>query len=225
MMKIILNRIIYALTLKKIPKLSWSSSHEYNLKPKNLTIFYLIFGLTLFALGETLLITANIGVSPWFVLHQGISFKTGFTIGVTTFIVSIIVLFIWFPLKQKPGIGTVLNAILISIVIDFSLPFLPKPEFFLLKLFQVLFGILIIGIGSGFYLAANLGPGPRDGLMTGINKITNLSFSFIRIIIELCVVGLGFYLGGTLGIGTILYALGIGYSVSLGLFIVGKIYK
>ena len=224
-MKFMLKNIFYALTLKKIPELSWSSSYEYNLKPKRLTFFYLVFGLILFGLGETLLVTANIGVSPWFVLHQGLSFKTGYTIGMTTFIVSVIVLLLWFPLKQKPGIGTILNAILISIVIDLSLPFLPKPDGFLLQLFQVIFGILIIGIGSGFYLAANLGPGPRDGLMTGINKQTSLSFSLIRIILEISVVGLGFYLGGIVGIGTILYALGIGFSVSFGLFFVGKYFK
>ena len=220
-----LKNIIYAFTLKKIPKLSWSSSYEYNLKPKKLTVFYLIIGLILFGLGETLLVTANIGVSPWFVLHQGLSFKTGYSIGITTFIVSITVLLLWLPLKQKPGIATILNAILISVVIDLSLPFLPQPEDFLLQLFQVVFGILIIGIGSGFYLVANLGPGPRDGLMTGINKQTNLSFSLIRTILELSVVGLGFYLGGIVGIGTILYAIGIGFSVSLGLFLVGKFYK
>ena len=158
-------------------------------------------------------------------LHQGLSFITGYTIGITTFIVSVISLLFWFPLKQKPGIATVLNAILISIVIDLSLPFLPKPDIFLLQLFQVIFAILIIGIGSGFYLAANLGPGPRDGLMTGINKQTGLSFSLIRLVLELSVVGLGFWLGGIIGIGTILYAFGIGYSVSLGLFLVGKFYK
>ena len=224
-MNFMLKNIIYVLTLKKIPKVSWSSSDEYNLKPKKLTIFYLIIGLVLFGLGETLLVTANIGVSPWFVLHQGLSFKTGYSIGITTFIVSIIAILLWLPLKQKPGIATILNAILISIVVDLSLPFLPQPKYFILQLFQVMFGMFIIGIGSGFYLAANLGPGPRDGLMTGINKQTNLSFSFIRIIIELSAVGLGFYLGGIVGIGTILYAVGIGFSVSLGLFLVGKFYK
>ena len=224
-MNFMLKNIIYVLTLKKIPKVSWSSSDEYNLKPKKLTIFYLIIGLVLFGLGETLLVTANIGVSPWFVLHQGLSFKTSYSIGITTFIVSIIAILLWLPLKQKPGIATILNAILISIVVDLSLPFLPQPKYFILQLFQVMFGMFIIGIGSGFYLAANLGPGPRDGLMTGINKQTNLSFSFIRIIIELSAVGLGFYLGGIVGIGTILYALGIGFSVSLGLFLVGKFYK
>ena len=220
-----LKNLIYILTLKKIPELHWSSEYEYNLKPKKITIFYLIFGLILFGIGEALLITANIGVSPWFVLHQGLAFKTGYTIGITTFIVSVAVLLLWFPLKQKPGIGTILNAILISVVIDLSLFILPYPKEFLFKLIQVIFGILIIGIGSGYYLAANLGPGPRDGLMTGINKQTNQSIALIRTLLELSAVGVGFYLGGIVGIGTVIYAVGIGFSVSLGLFLVGKIYN
>tara|TARA_Y100000590_G_scaffold385621_1_gene457863 strand:+ start:174 stop:848 length:675 start_codon:yes stop_codon:yes gene_type:complete len=224
-MKFMLNNIIYVLTLKKIPELHWSSEFEYNLKPKKLTVFYLVFGLLLFGIGEALLITANVGVSPWFVLHQGLAFKTGFTIGITTFIVSIVVLLFWFPLRQKPGVGTILNAIFISIVIDLSLFILPYPKEFIFQLIQVIIGILIIGIGSGYYLAANLGPGPRDGLMTGINKQTNRSLTLIRTILEVSAVGIGFYLGGIVGIGTIIYALGIGFSVSLGLFLVGKFYK
>ena len=179
----------------------------------------------MFGIGEALLITANIGVSPWFVLHQGIAFQTGYTIGITTFIVSIAVLLLWFPLKQKPGIGTLLNAIFISIVIDLSLFILPYPKELLFQLLQVFFGIFIIGIGSGYYLAANLGPGPRDGLMTGINNQTNQSIAFIRTLLELSVVGIGFYLGGIVGLGTVIYAALIGFSVSLGLFLVGKFYK
>ena len=220
-----LKNIKYVLTLKKIPVLHWSSDFEYNLRPKKLTIFYLILGLILFGVGEALLITANIGVSPWFVLHQGLSFKTGYTIGITTFIVSIVVLLLWFPLKQKPGLGTIANAIFISIVIDLSLFILPYPTEFLFQIIQVIIGILIIGIGSGYYLAANLGPGPRDGLMTGINKQTNQSLAFIRTFLELSAVGIGFYLGGIVGIGTILYAILIGFSVSLGLFLVGILYN
>jgi uncharacterized membrane protein YczE len=212
-------------TLKKIPKLSWSSFDELNFKPKSKTLIYLIFGLILFGLGETLLVTANIGVSPWFVLHQGMSVKTGYSIGVTTFIVSIFVLFFWIPLKQKPGIGTILNTILISIVVDLSLPHLPHPEEFLSQLLQVIIAVLIVGLGSGFYLIANLGPGARDGLMTGIQKKTNLSFSLTRTLIELSAVALGWYLGGIVGIGTVIYALGIGPFVSFGLFFVGKYFK
>ncbi len=220
-----LKNLIYILTLKKIPELQWSSEYEYNLKPKKITIFYLIFGLILFGIGEALLITANIGVSPWFVLHQGLAFKTGYTIGITTFIVSVAVLLFWFPLKQKPGIGTILNAIFISVVIDLSLFIMPYPKEFLFQLTQVFVGIFIIGIGSGYYLAANLGPGPRDGLMTGINKQTNQSIALIRTYLELSAVGVGFYLGGIVGIGTVIYAVGIGFSVSLGLYLVGKFYN
>ena len=164
--------LVLIFSLKKVPKLSWSSFDELNLKPKSKTLIYLVFGLILFGLGETLLITANAGVSPWTVLAQGISVQTGYSIGITTFIVSISVLCLWIPLKQKPGIGTILNTIIISIVIDLSLPYLPSPELFLLQILQVIIGVVIVGLGSGFYLIANLGPGPRDGLMTGIQKIT-----------------------------------------------------
>ena len=217
--------LIYILTLKKIPQLYWSSSHEFNLKPKKITIFYLVLGLIFFGIGEALLVTANIGVSPWFVLHQGLAFKTGYSIGITTFIVSVVVLLLWFPLQQKPGIGTILNAILISVVLDLSILILPYPTVFIYQLIQVLIGILIIGIGSGFYLASNLGAGPRDGLMQGLVLKSNQSIALIRTLLELSAVGIGFYLGGIVGIGTVIYAIGIGFSVSTGLFIVGKIYK
>ena len=127
---------IHILRLKEIPKLYWSSPFEYNLKPKKITIFYLTLGLILFGFGEALLITANLGVSPWFVLHQGLAFKTGYTIGITTFFVSVAVLLLWFPLKQKPGIGTILNAILISVILDLSLIYLPYPKGFLFQFLQ-----------------------------------------------------------------------------------------
>ena len=212
-------------TLKKVPTLSWSSFDSLNLKPKIITLTYLMLGLILFGLGETLLITANAGVSPWTVLAQGISVKTGYSIGITTFIVSISVLCLWIPLKQKPGIGTILNTIIISVLIDVSLPYLPSPELFALQILQVIIGVVIVGLGSGFYLIANLGPGPRDGLMTGIQKMTNLSIALIRGIIEISAVLVGWYLGGMVGIGTIVFALGIGPFVSAGLFFVGRYIK
>ena len=155
-----MNFFITILTFKQIPNLSWSSNDPFNFKPKLKTFIYLVFGLILFGLGETLLITANQGVSPWTVLAQGLSFQLDLSIGITTFIVSIIVLFLWFPLKQKPGLGTLLNVILISIVIDLSNPILPYPKTFFYQIFQSLIAVLIVGIGSGFYLTANLGPGP-----------------------------------------------------------------
>lgn len=219
------NKLKLIFTVKKIPILSWSSKQELNYKPNVLSLYYLVFGLILFGLGEALIVTASIGVSPWFVLHQGLSFISGYSIGITTFVVSLVVLLLWIPLSQRPGIGTIANAIIISIVLDVTLPFLPYPENYIFQLLQVIIGILIIGIGSGYYLAANLGPGPRDGLMTGLQRKTKQSFSIIRSGIEISVVLVGWYLGGIVGIGTILYALTIGPSVSLGLYIVGKIMK
>ena len=217
--------LIKILKIKKIPSLSWSSKDPLNFQPKFKTVLYLVLGLILFAIGETLLITANQGVSPWTVLAQGISFQTNLSIGVTTFIVSVLVLVLWYPLSQKPGLGTILNIILISIVIDLTIPFLPYPESFSLQIIQCVAAVFIVGIGSGFYLTANLGPGPRDGLMTGLQNLTNQPIALIRTIIEVSAVGVGFYLGGIVGIGTLLFAFGIGPTVSLGIFIVMKYFK
>ena len=220
-----MNFLLNILKIKKIPNLSWSSQDPLIFKPKFKTILYLVLGLILFAIGETLLITANQGVSPWTVLAQGISFQSNLSIGVTTFIVSIFVLLLWYPLKQKPGLGTILNIILISIVIDLTIPILPYPKSFLLQIIQSVVAVFIVGLGSGFYLTANLGPGPRDGLMTGLQNLTNQPIALIRTIIEVSAVGVGFYLGGIVGIGTLLFAFGIGPTVSLGIFIVMKYFK
>ena len=217
--------LVLIFTLRKIPVLSWSSVDTLNLKPKSITLIYLVLGLIIFGLGETLLITAGVGVSPWTVLAQGISFKTGYSIGLTTFFVSIGVLCLWIPLRQKPGVGTILNTIIVSIVIDVSLPYLPAPELLVFQILQVIIGVVIVGLGSGFYLIANLGPGSRDGLMPGLQKITNLSIALIRAIIEISAVIVGWYLGGVVGIGTVVFALGIGPFVSAGLFFVGRYIK
>ena len=217
--------LILIFTIKKIPVVSWSSYDALNLKPKFITLLYLILGLILFGLGETLLITANAGVSPWTVLAQGISIRTGYSIGLTTFFISLGVLCLWIPLRQKPGIGTILNTIIVSVVMHVSLPFLPAPETILLQTLQIISAVVIVGLGSGFYLIANLGPGSRDGLMTGLQRMTNKPISLIRAIIEISVVIVGWYLGGVVGIGTIVFALTIGPFVSSGLFSVSRIIK
>ena len=220
-----MNFLINILKIKQIPNLSWSSNNPFNFRPKLKTFIYLVLGLILFGLGETLLITANQGVSPWTVLAQGLSFQLNLSIGITTFFVSITVLFLWYPLKQKPGLGTLLNVLLISIVIDLTTPILPYPTTLFYQIAQSVFAILIVGIGSGFYLTANLGPGPRDGLMTGLQKLTDKPIALIRTLIEITVVVIGFYFGGVVGIGTLLFAFGIGPAVSLGIFIVIKFFK
>ena len=217
--------LVLIFSLKKVPTLSWSSFDALNLKPRIITLLYLLIGLILFGLGETMLIAANVGVSPWTVLAQGISIKTGYSIGISTFMVSIGVLILWIPLKQKPGIGTILNTIIISIVLDVSLPYLPTPESFFLQALQVFIGVIIVGLGSGFYLISNLGPGSRDGLMTGLQKKTNSPIALIRTTIEVSAVVFGFYLGGVVGIGTLVFAFGIGPAVSAGLFFVSRFFK
>ena len=214
-----------AFSIKKIPKVTWSSEDVFNLKPKPLTLIFLVFGLFLFGLGESLLITSGAGVGPYTVLAQGVSNLTGWSIGLSTFVISIFVLLMWIPLKQKPGIGTILNAFIIALTIEFSVFYLPYPETYPMQILQVVVGVLIIGIGSGFYLIANLGAGPRDGLMIGLQKKTNLPIYSIRTIIEVSVVIVGWLMGGVVGLGTAIFAFGIGPSVALGLSMVGKTSK
>ena len=211
-----------ALSIKKIPKVTWSSENAFNLKPKPLTLIFLVFGLFLFGIGESLLITSSAGVGPYTVLAQGISNLSGWSIGLSTFVISIFVLLMWIPLKQKPGMGTILNAFIIALTIEFSVYYLPYPETYPMQILQVVVGVLIIGIGSGFYLIANLGAGPRDGLMNGLQKKTNLPIYPIRTMIEVSVVIVGWLMGGVVGLGTAIFAFGIGPSVALGLSIVGK---
>ena len=212
-------------TIKKVPNVSWSSEFPLNTKPKLTTLIMLVIGLFLFGLGEAIIIGSGSGVSPWTVLAQGISSKTDLSIGVATFLISIFILIFWVPLKQIPGIGTILNAIIIASAIDLTLGFIPKPELIYLKIMQASFGILIVGIGSGIYLASNLGPGPRDGLMIGLQQKTNTSIPLIRTIIEITAVTVGWFLGGIVGIGTILFVFGIGPCVGVGLTLVEKVSK
>ena len=213
------------LTVSAVPTVSWSYSHPLNFRPRLVTLIFLVIGLVIFGLGEALLIAAQVGVSPWTVLAQGISSKTDLSIGMATFLISIFILIFWVPLKQIPGIGTILNAIIIASAIDLTLGFIPKPELISLKILQASFGILIVGIGSGIYLASNLGPGPRDGLMIGLQQKTNTSIPLIRTIIEITAVTVGWFLGGIVGIGTILFVFGIGPCVGVGLTLVEKVSK
>ena len=213
------------LSLKNIPKVSWSSDRPLNLRPKISTFLFLCFGLTLFGLGEGLLLVSLTGASPWTVLAEGISLNVDFSIGTVTFFVSLGVLFFWFFLDQKPGIGTLLNALIVAVMIDVSINYIPTPENYISQLLMAIFGVLIVGLGSGFYLVSNLGPGPRDGLMTGIQRKTNFPIAAVRAFLEISVVSIGWYLGGTVGVGTLLFAFGVGPSVALGLFFVGKIFN
>jgi uncharacterized membrane protein YczE len=207
------------LSIKNVPKTNWSSNTPLNFKPKLKTFILLCLGLSLFGFGESLLIHSTIGVSPWTVLAEGISLKLHWSVGFATFIVSVMVLSTWIFLKQKPGIGTLLN-----IIIDLSLFLFDfSSNYFLLNILTGILGVLFVGLGSGIYLIANLGPGPRDGLMTGLQRITKFPIAWVRASIEISVVILGWILGGTVGIGTLIFAFGIGPAVALGLYLINEI--
>tara|TARA_B100000214_G_scaffold344616_1_gene293923 strand:- start:217 stop:864 length:648 start_codon:yes stop_codon:yes gene_type:complete len=213
------------LKIKKIPKVNWTSEKPYNFRPKFSTFFFLCFGLTLFGLGEGLLIVSLTGASPWSVLAQGISLNVNLSIGTITFLISIGVLILWIPLGQKPGMGTIFNALIIALMIDICIKFVPTPSDYIYQLILATLSVLIVGIGGGIYLVSNLGAGPRDGLMIGLQKKTNLPIAVVRATLEISVVSIGWYLGGTVGIGTLLFAFGIGPCVALGLFLVDKIFE
>ena len=213
------------LTIKNIPRVSWSSNKPLNFKPKLLTFFFLCFGLVLFGLGEGLLIVSAVGASPWSVLAQGIYLNVGFSVGILTILISVGVLFLWLPLNQKPGIGTILNALIIGLMIDICIKFVPTPENYISQLLFAIMAVLTVGLGGGIYLVANLGAGPRDGLMIGLQQKTNLPIAAVRAFLEITVMSIGWYLGGTVGVGTLLFAFGIGPAVALGLFLVGRIFS
>jgi len=175
--------------------------------PRRLT--QLIIGLVLFGVGIGLMLQSGLGVPPWDVLHQGLARRFGLTVGIWSIIVSLFVLLLWLPLRQPYGLGTLLNAIIIGVIIDLTGAVIPAAEITGVAWSMLLGGVVLIGIASGLYIGANLGPGPRDGLMTGIAR-RGPSIRLTRAVIEITVLTLGWILGGTFGIGTIVFALAIG---------------
>jgi uncharacterized membrane protein YczE len=183
----------------------------------------LIFGLTLFGIGEAFLVITSLGNSPWVVLSEGISLNSNLNIGQATFFVSLMVLFLWIPLKQKPGFGTLANIVVIAAAIELGLLIIPEVNNLALKVFYVLFGILLVGIGSALYITCGLGTGPRDGLMTGLHYRTGVRVGRVRLGIEVVALTTGALLGGSLGVGTALFALLIGQSVAISLGVLGRL--
>ena len=178
------------LKIKKIPIVNWSYDKPYNFKQKFSTFFFLCFGLILFGLGEGLLIVSFTVASPWSVLAQGISLNINLSIGIITFLISVAVLSLWIPLGQKPGMGTILNAIIIAIMIDLCIKYVPTPSNYIHQLILAVVSVITVGIGGGIYLVSNLGAGPRDGLMMGLHKITNLPIAMIRATLAISVVSI-----------------------------------
>mgnify|MGYP001254821843 FL=1 len=206
---------------KDVPVTWWSSTDPMEPRPKPSTLLILCVGLWIFGTGDAVIVAAGVGNTPWTVLAEGIALMTDRTIGQATFFVSVAVLLLWIPLREKPGIGTILNAVLIAVAIEYMLPVLPTPEGGLESLLQVIGGIALVGIGSGIYLTANLGPGPRDGWMTGMRRVSGYPIGNVRAAIEISVVAIGWSLGGTVGIGTVIFAVMIGPTVAVCLNIVG----
>ena len=208
---------------KDVPVTWWSSTDPMEPRPKPSTLLILCVGLWIFGTGDAVIVAAGVGNTPWTVLAEGIALMMDRTIGQATFFVSVAVLLLWIPLREKPGIGTILNAILIAVAIEHMLPILPTPEGGFESLLQVIGGIALVGIGSGIYLTANLGPGPRDGWMTGMHRVSGYPIGNVRAAIEITVVVIGWSLGGTVGIGTVIFAVMIGPTVAVCLNVVGVI--
>lgn len=173
----------------------------------------LVIGLWLFGAGEAAIVDAQLGNSPWTVLAQGVALQLPLGIGAATIAISFLVLLAWIPLGQRPGLGTILNALLIGLAIDTTLPLLPETDAASARAALLVGGIALVSLGSGLYLTSHLGPGPRDGLMTGLSRRTGRSLRLWRTVIELSALTAGFLLGGVLGVGTLAFALLIGPGV------------
>jgi uncharacterized membrane protein YczE len=170
----------------------------------------LYIGLLLYGLAGALQVRSGLGLDPWDVLHQGLSRHLGLAIGTLVIIVGAAVLLLWIPLRQRPGVGTLSNVVLIGVSMNASLMWLPRVHVLPWRIADMLAGVLLCGVATGMYIGANLGPGPRDGLMTGLARRTGHSIRLTRTSLEVTVLAVGWSLGGTVGIGTVVFALGIG---------------
>lgn len=206
---------------KTIPVTPWRADHRWQLSPLRVAILF--FGLSIFGLGDALLVQSNIGNAPWTVFAEGLSLKTGWTLGFSTFIISIFVLLAWIPLRERPGFGTLSNIVLIATFIQVGVSIFPEQDSHLGGVLYVLGGIALVGIGSSLYITCGLGPGPRDGAMTGIHNVTGVRVGRVRLAIEVTVLIVGALMGGTVGLGTLLFALLIGHSVAISLGVVARL--
>ena len=199
----------------------WTGTGRWDLSTKR--SFILIFGLIIFGLGDSLLIQSHIGNAPWSVLAQGIANKLDITMGWSTFAISTVVLLLWIPLKEKPGFGTVSNIALIAIAIQVGVTIFPSQDSYLFGIIYCLIGIAMVGIGSSLYITCGLGPGPRDGLMTALHNKSGVRIGRVRLAIEGTVLVAGWLLGGTVGLGTLMFALLIGQSIAISLGVVSRV--
>jgi hypothetical protein len=198
---------------RTVPVVPWTAKGRWDLSTQRVTILF--FGLAVFGLGDGLIIQSGLGNAPWSVLAQGISIKTGLSIGTSTLIIGALVLSLWIPLKERPGFGTLSNILIISLFIEIGTKIFPLQTQLAQGVVFTLVGIAMVGIGSALYITCGLGPGPRDGAMTGLHQRTGVRVGRVRLGLEVVVSIAGALLGGTLGLGTLLFALLIGQSVAI----------
>jgi uncharacterized membrane protein YczE len=208
---------------KTVPITPWRAETRWQLSPSRVLILFT--GLIIFGLGDSLLIQGNQGNAPWTVFAQGLTLKTGMSIGFATLLISTFVLLIWIPLREKPGFGTLSNIVLIATFIQVGTQIFPEQSSMTTGILFDLIGIAMVGLGSALYITCGLGPGPRDGAMTGIHYRTGIRVGRVRLGIELVVLVIGWLMGGTVGVGTALFALLIGQSVAIFLGIVARLTK
>ena len=206
---------------KTVPKTPWSAASRWDLNPARIGVLF--FGLFIFGLGDSLLIQSTIGNAPWSVLAQGVSGKLDITMGWSTFAISSLVLLLWIPLKEKPGFGTISNIVIIAAAIQIGVSIFPEQSNYALGVIYCLIGIGMVGMGSALYITCALGPGPRDGLMTALHNSTGVRIGRVRLAIEGSVLVAGWLLGGTVGLGTLLFALLIGQSIAIALGVVSRV--
>jgi len=203
---------------RDVPLAPWSAASLWWAGPTTVTV--LLVGLWLFGTGEALLVAARLGTSPWTVLAVGISRHTALSVGEATLVISLALLAAWVPLRVRPGLGSIANAVVVALAIDVMGRVLPHPHAVALRLIMVLVGIALAGVGSGLYLTAAMGPGPRDGWMTGLHRRFGWPVARVRFGIEAAALTAGWLLGGTVGVGTALFAVLVGWSVALALGVV-----
>ncbi len=206
---------------KTVPVTPWTANGRWDLSFSRVLILF--FGLAIFGLGDSLLIQANIGNAPWTVLAEGVTLKSDLSIGWATFFISVFVLLLWIPLRERPGFGTLSNIVLIALFIQIGTMIFPEVNSIPAGVAYDLIGIALVGFGSALYITCGLGPGPRDGAMTGIHQRSGIRVGRVRMGIEITVLLAGWSLGGTVGIGTALFALLIGQSVAIFLGLVARI--
>ena len=206
---------------RTIPQTPWAARHRWDLSISRILILF--FGLFIFGLGDSLLVQSNTGNAPWTVLAEGVAKNLNISLGFSTFAISTLILLLWIPLREKPGFGTLANIAIIASAIQLGVNVFPLASNYFVGVAMDLLGIALVGMGSALYITCALGPGPRDGLMTAIHNKTAVRVGRVRLGIEGTVLVLGWLLGGTIGLGTALFALLIGQSIAISLGVVSRL--